>query len=125
MRWNSSLTSILGLLLIYWGISRLIFYKNIVITKEKVIIEEQTIRGRTNIQEPVQNYTGIKLSEEERRYGQGMFTYKIYILHLMHQDKKRIVKLYEQKKLSYVLPIMEQICLLLHLPPINEVGDNE
>jgi len=91
-----------------------------------VIIEGQTIRGRTNIQEPVQNYTGIQLSMEEKRYGgRSMYTYKIYILRLIHQNKKKVVELYEHKNLSHVLPVMEQICLLLHLPPINEVGNNE
>lgn len=115
--------SVVGTGLFIFGLSQFFKETSTTIDAKKITVKSKSLFGRTEWSEPLSNYEGIFSRSEYHSGGKNQSSYTLYIVELLHNDKKKKIKLYQSKSNAEFRTIWEDYCRKLNLPAVEKDGE--
>lgn len=115
--------TVIGTILLAFGIGQFFKHRTVVIDKNGVTVDERSISGARHWRESFQAYQGVLSRSEYHPGGKNRPAYTLYIVELLHADKRRTIRLYESKSPDGQRSRWEDAARILNMPALEYDGD--
>ncbi len=113
-----------GVALMCTGLWLLTYRKKIAISHENVDVDIKSVFGHKLWDEPLRQYKGVLARSEYHSGGKNSPSYTLFIIELLHEDKKKNIRLYDSTSDDGFRAVWKDFCRDLNMPALEKEGED-